>query len=70
MNMIQAYNLYRDLNGESFRVMRKKNKVANKVVQLRTELATLQSAHDSLKLEHDINSRVIKNRDEDIARLR
>lgn len=70
MNMIQAYNLYRDSEGEWCKTRAKKNEVANEVIQLRAELASLKSGHDSLKLEHDINNGVIKNKDEEIARLR
>ncbi|KAK9221842.1 hypothetical protein WN944_010271 [Citrus x changshan-huyou] len=70
MNMIQAYNLYRDSEGEWCRARAEKNEVANEVIQLRAKLTFLMSGHDSLKLEHDINSGVINNKDEEIARLR
>lgn len=70
MNMIQLYNLYCDSDGECSIVKGEKNKVVSEVVQLRTELASLQSIHDSPKLKHDIISGLIKNIYKQIAHLR
>lgn len=44
--------------------------IRNEVLQLKFELATFKSIHESLKLEYSINNRVTKNKDEDLSHLR
>lgn len=44
--------------------------IRNEVLQLKFELATFKSIHESLKLEYNINNRVTKNKDKDLSHLR
>lgn len=70
MNMIKVYKLYRALKNECFKTIGEKNKMASEINQLKFEPASLKSIHESLKLEHIINNRVIKNKEEEPNHLR